>query len=257
MSNQVVLVEKKDRVSTLTLNRPEKKNALNLEMIGALQAEVDRISGSEEVRVLIIQGAGDAFCSGVDKSFLLEDRSASFWLDLMRRVGRLIRSLREMPQPIITKLRGVAYGAGANLALAGDFVLAADNARFRENFIHLGLVLGAGGTYFLPRLVGMAKARELAMLGEEIDGRTAAAIGLAYKSVSDEVLDLEVTDLAAGLIAKPFTALALIKTGLEKSLDESLDQILDWEAAHQAVMLQTPTHKEAVQRFLGRRHQVK
>jgi 2-(1,2-epoxy-1,2-dihydrophenyl)acetyl-CoA isomerase len=147
-------------------------------------------------------------------------------------------------------LKGVAVGGGANLALAGDFVIAADDARFCEIFVNIGLIMDYGGTYFLPRLVGLAKARELAMLGNEIDGKTAAAIGLVYKSVPEEEIDKEAAALAATLAQKPPLTLRLIKEGLEKSFDMSLKEVLDWEAAHQSITLQTPEHKEIVKLFL-------
>jgi enoyl-CoA hydratase/carnithine racemase len=162
-----------------------------------------------------------------------------------------VRTLREIPQPVIAMLKGVAVGGGANLALAGDFVIAADNARFCEIFVNIGLVLDYGGTYFLPRLVGLTKARELAMLGNEIDGKTAASIGLVYKSVPEDEIEKEVAALATTLAQKPPLALRLIKEGLEKSFDMSLKQVLDWEAAHQSIALQTPDHKEIVKLFLA------
>jgi 2-(1,2-epoxy-1,2-dihydrophenyl)acetyl-CoA isomerase len=169
----------------------------------------------------------------------------------MKGVGKIVRTLREMPQPVIAMLKGVAVGGGANLALAGDFVIAADNARFCEIFVNIGLILDYGGTYFLPRLVGHTKARELAMLGNEIDGKTAAAIGLVYKSLPEDEIEKEVAALATTLAQKPPLALRLIKEGLEKSFDMSLKQVLDWEAAHQSIALQTPEHKEIVKLFLA------
>jgi 2-(1,2-epoxy-1,2-dihydrophenyl)acetyl-CoA isomerase len=168
----------------------------------------------------------------------------------MKRVGRIVGTIREMPQPVIIELKGVAVGGGANLALAGDFVVAADNARFCEIFINIGVILDFGGTYFLPRLVGLARARQLAMLGDEIDGKTAASIGLIYKSVPEDQLEREVDALADKLIQKSPLALALIKEGLEKSFDMSLKEALDWEAAHQSITLQTPQHREIVKLFL-------
>jgi 2-(1,2-epoxy-1,2-dihydrophenyl)acetyl-CoA isomerase len=155
-----------------------------------------------------------------------------------------------MPQPVVTQLKGVAVGGGANLALTGDFVIAAENARFCEIFVNIGLIMDYGGTYLLPRLVGLAKARELAMLGNEIDGKTAAAMGLVYKSVPEVDIETEVASLTTTLAQKSPFALRLIKEGLEKSLDMSLKETLDWEAAHQSIALQTPQHKEIVQFFL-------
>jgi 2-(1,2-epoxy-1,2-dihydrophenyl)acetyl-CoA isomerase len=168
----------------------------------------------------------------------------------MKGVGQIVKTLRSMPQPVISMLKGVAVGGGANLALAADFVIAAENARFCEIFINIGAVMDYGGHYFLPRLVGPAKARELAMLGNEIDGKTAAAIGLIYKSVPEQALEKETEDLAAALLQKPALALRLIKEGLEQSYDLSLEQVLNWEAAHQSIALQTPEHKAIIKMFL-------
>ena len=158
-----------------------------------------------------------------------------------------------MPQPIIAKVRGVAVGAGANLALASDFVLASEGARFCEVFVNIGVILDAGGTYFLPRLVGLARARELALLGEMVEAKRAAEIGLIYRSLPDQDLDRETENLAQKLSQKSSLAMALIKEGLEKSLDMTLDEVLEWEAAHQSIMLQTEEHQEAVRRFLKAR----
>ena len=250
MSEKTVLVQKHNRIATLILNRPQVMNAMNPELIQALQEALDQIETDEDIRVVVVKGAGDNFCSGADISLFAESLAPIEWLNGMRRAGRTVQRMREMPQPIITLLRGVAVGGGANLALAGDFVVAADNARFSEIFINIGLILDYGGTYFLPRLVGLAKARELAMLGNEIDGHTAAMIGLVYKSVPEEELEQEVEALADNLAQKPLAALNLIKKGLDISFDKSLKEMLDWEAAHQAIMLQTQEHKEIVQFFL-------
>jgi 2-(1,2-epoxy-1,2-dihydrophenyl)acetyl-CoA isomerase len=150
----------------------------------------------------------------------------------------------------------VAYGVGLNTALAGDFVLTSHDARLSEVFVNIGALLDGGGTYFLPRLVGLAKARELALLGEEIDGKTAASIGLVYKSVPDKKLEAETDILSRKLLSKPSTTMALIKRGLEGSLDMTLDQVLAWEAAHQSIMLKTTELKGAVHQFLKLRGKV-
>lgn len=249
MPYKTIKMKKEGLVATVTLNRPEVLNALNHDMVMELQDLISNISSDEEVRVLVMEGAGGNFCSGADISLFLEERPAPDWLDGMRVFGGLIKSLREMSQPVVTKLRGVAVGGGANLALSGDFVIASHDARFQENFIHIAAILDGGGTYFLPRLVGLAKARELALLGDEIDGKTAASIGLIYKTVPDNRLDQEVDDLANALSQRPFRAMSLIKRGLEQSLDKSLDEVLDWESSHQPIMLQSQEHKDRVRLF--------
>ena len=250
MPTKPVFIEKKDHIATLVLNRPEVMNAMSKEMILALHDAVKEIAADETVHVVVLKGAGDHFSSGADISLFSESIAPQDWLVAMKGVGRIVKTLREMPQPVVTLLKGVAVGGGANLALAGDFVIAADNARFCEIFVNIGLIMDYGGTYLLPRLVGLTKAREIAMLGNEIDGKTAAAIGLVYKSVPEDEIEKEVAALAATLAQKPPLALRLIKEGLEKSFDMSLKEVLDWEAAHQSIALQTQEHKEIVQLFL-------
>lgn len=250
MSDKHLIFEKKDNIASITLNRPQVMNAMSKEMILRLRDAVLEIGLDEDIRVLIIKGAGNHFCSGADLN-LFSDNTASYeWIRAMKGVGQIIKALRELPQPVIAMLKGVAVGGGANLALGADFVIAADNARFCEIFVNIGAIMDYGGHYFLPRLVGLTKARELAMLGEEIDGNTAASIGLIYKSVPEDELEKEIESLAVTLAQKPPLALRLIKEGLEKSFDMSLKDVLDWEAAHQSIALQTPEHKEIIQMFM-------
>jgi 2-(1,2-epoxy-1,2-dihydrophenyl)acetyl-CoA isomerase len=250
MTSKPLIIEKRDKIASIMLNRPQVMNAMSKEMILALHDAVKEVALDEEIRVLVLKGAGDHFCSGADIGLFAEEIRSYEWLTAMKGVGQIVRTLREMPQPVITMLRGVAVGGGANLALAADFVVAADTARFCEIFVNIGLIMDYGGHYFLPRLVGLAKARELAMLGNEIDGRSAHAIGLIYKSVPEEALEKETNDLAATLSQKSRLAMRLIKEGLEKSFDLTLKEILDWEAAHQSIALQTQEHKEIVKLFL-------
>jgi 2-(1,2-epoxy-1,2-dihydrophenyl)acetyl-CoA isomerase len=253
MLDSDIIVQKHERICTLMLNRPRTMNAFNISMIQKLQKTFDEISLAREIRVVILEGAEGTFSSGADMSDLKEECDAPEHLQRLKGIARLIRTMRGLPQPIICKVRGVAYGGGLNMALAGDFVLASHNARFCEVFVNIGLILDLGGHYFLPRLVGLAKAKEIALLGEEIDGKTAASIGLIYKSFPDENLDYETDNLAHALCKKSFSAIALIKEGLEGSLNMSLEEILEWEASHQSVMLQTKEHKEALHLFLKSR----
>jgi 2-(1,2-epoxy-1,2-dihydrophenyl)acetyl-CoA isomerase len=235
MSNDFILTRKKGGVCTLTMSRPGGiMNALNSAMMDQLQKGLEKIAFDEGIRVAILQGAGEHFSAGADMSLLKERAGAPESLGSLKRLGILIRYIRELPIPVISKVRGVAYGAGVNIALAGDFVVAAHDARFCEVFVNLGILMDGGGTYFLPRLVGLAK-------------------GLIYKSVPPEALDREVDTLAQKFTQKSRKAVALIKEGLEGSLDMSLKEVLEWEASHQSIMLQTPELKEAVQKFLKSR----
>jgi len=235
------------------LNRPEVMNAWDLHLVYQLRDAIYMVASDEKIKVVVPEGTGGDFSSGADMFLLKEDSAAPEQLKVMKELGRFMRTLRGMPQPIIAKLRGVAVGAGANLALASDFVLASNDAKFCEVFVNIGVIFDGGGTYFLPRLVGLARAREIALLGDIIDGKRAASIGLIYKSVPDEDLDHEVDSLAKALSQKSLKAMALIKEGLEGSFDMSLTEVLEWEAAHQPIMPQTKEHKEAVRSFLESR----
>lgn len=251
MQEKSVLIHKKNRICTLVLNRPKVKNALDIQTVYGLQDAFCRIGSDKNTRVVILEGAEANFSSGGDLNYFKKVHGAPEWLNFMKCIGKLTRTMRELPQLIVCKVRGVAVGGGANLALAGDFVLASHNARFCEVFANIGLILDSGGTYFLPRLIGMVKARELAFLGEVIDGKTAHAIGLIYKSVPDESLDREVDELAGTLSQKFTPAHPLIKEGLEKSFDMSLSDVLEWESAHQAVLAQTSEYKKALGQFFN------
>ena len=253
MSDDAVLIKKQNKTCTVVMNRPRIMNALNDEVVDELTRAFDQISRDDDTRVVILEGAGDNFSSGADVSLFTDNLSAPEWLGGMKKFGQLVRLMREKPQPLVIKVRGAAVGGGFSLALAGDFILASQDARFCLNFVHIGAVLDGGATYFLPRLVGLVKAREIALLGEFIDGKRAESFGLIYKSVPDEELDREVNTLVGTLIAKPPVSLSLIKKSLESSLDMSLKDVLDWEAAHQSVMLQTTEHKEMVDLFLKSR----
>ena len=251
--NQLILIENQAGVCRLTMNRPRKLNAFNMELGAELLKALEEAAADRETRVVILEGAGGHFSSGADMHLLSQDIGPSDWLWRMKGLSKLIVAMRELPQPIICKVRGVAYGAGANLALAGDFVVASESMRFCEVFSHLGVIMDGGGHYFLPRLVGMPKALELALLGEEISGPQAAAMGLIYKCVPDQELDREVDNLVSKLIQKSGQALALIKEGLVSSIDNTLKEVLEWEASHQAIMLQSEEHKAVVRSFIKSR----
>ena len=249
MSSDHLLFEKKDNIATITLNRPKIMNAMSSEMTLGLYDTVMQLQSDKDTRIVIFKGAGEHFCSGADINLFDENTPSQEWLEAMQLVSQIVRTIREIHQPVITMMRGVAVGAGSNLALASDFVIAADDARFCEIFINIGAIVDFGGHYFLPRLVGLAKARELAMLGNEISGRKAADMGLIYKSVPEAKLEKEVDILVTQLLQKSAFALALIKEGLEKSFDRSLKETLDWEASNQSIALKTPQHLEIVQAF--------
>ncbi|HRT61246.1 MAG TPA: enoyl-CoA hydratase/isomerase family protein [Syntrophales bacterium] len=216
MPEQKVLIQKKEPLCTFTMNAPKKMNALAREMLLSLEADFNDVVADRNSRVVVLEGAGGNFCSGAELSLLGSGITAEDAYREMLRIGRLIKSMREIPQPVICRVRSVANGGGANLALAGDFVVASHEARISQSFVNIGITLDCGGSYFLPRLVGMAGARALALLGEEIDGKTAVAIGLIYKSAAADELDGEVDTLASVLARKSITALSVIKKEPER-----------------------------------------
>lgn len=249
----LVLIEKRDGVCYLTMNRPRCMNAFNIELRTELLNAFEKIAHDRKSKVVVLEGAGKHFSAGGDLNVINEKRSPSDWLWGMRGLAKLIITMQEMPQPIICKVRGVAFGMAANLALAGDFVVASENMRFCEVFSNIGVIMDGGGHYFLPRLVGLSKAMELALLGEEIDGPTAEGMGLVYKCVPDSELDHEVDQLALKLVKKSSQAMALTKEGLVRSLDMTLKEVLEWEAAHQTIMLQSEEHKAMLSTLLESR----
>ncbi len=252
-----VHVRRQGRICTVTMDRPKVFNALNVRHLEELKRTFEEIGPERGTSVVILEGAGGNFCAGADMTLLVSDLKASEWRHIVWLMGEIIRAMRVAPQAIVTKVRGVAYGAGANLALAGDFALASHDARFSQHFVKLGAVLDGGGTYFLPRMVGMVRAKELALLGEPIDGRAAAAMGLIYRSFPDERLDREVQRLVETLLERSAEAIAEIKEGLERSLGMALEEALEWEVARQSVRMTTPEVREAGRRFYEARSKKK
>src|SRR5712671_6817290 len=218
-----LLVERADGVVTCMLNRPAKKNALTGEMWLGLTALFDEVAENRDDRVLVITGAGDGFCSGADLGGSSDDsgRGPAAALAGMRIVGRAALRLHELPIPTIAAVNGVAAGAGCNLALGCDLIVASDRARFTEIFAKRGLALDFGGSWLLPRLIGLHRAKELAFLAEIIDAAEADRIGLVNRVVPHEQLEAEVDTLARRLAAMPPLQLAVTKRELNDSFSRS------------------------------------
>jgi 2-(1,2-epoxy-1,2-dihydrophenyl)acetyl-CoA isomerase len=244
-------VDRADGVVTITLDRPAKKNAINAAMWNELSAVVAEIARNSADRVVVITGAGGEFCSGAD----LGEPSAGeeHHLSRLRRVGDLCLAIARLPQPTIAKVRGVAVGAGLNLALVCDLVVAAEGSRFSEIFAKRGLSLDFGGSWILPRLVGMHRAKELALLAHIIDAKEAEAIGLVNRVLPEAELDAFVDGWAAELAAGPPIALAMTKRLLNNSFNVTLEEALDDEGVSQTVNLGTADNREAVTAFLAKR----
>ncbi|TMK54322.1 MAG: enoyl-CoA hydratase [Actinobacteria bacterium] len=253
-----LLVSRDDAgVVTLTLNRPERKNAFTQQSWHELIAVLDEVAVSRDDRVVVITGAGDAFTSGADLGPRDEGEriadGAGTALRLMRTVGRCALRLHELPQPTIAAVNGAAVGAGCNLALGCDLIIAADTARFIEIFPKRGLSLDNGGSWLLPRLIGLHKAKEIAYLGDPVSGEEAARIGLVNAVVPEAELMEHVTALARRLAAQPPMQLSVIKKQLNHSASMTLAEAVEWEDVAQALAFGSADAKEALQAFVQKR----
>jgi len=251
-----VLFERDGGVAEITLNRPDRLNAFNEAMHRELARCLETVASDPDIRAVLLTGAGRGFCAGQDLGERVvgeEERAPDLGETLETLYNPLIRRLRRLEKPVICAVNGVAAGAGANLALACDIVLAARSASFVQAFCRIGLVPDSGGTWFLPRLVGDARARALALLGEKLPAEQAAAWGLIWRAVPDEVLMEEARRLAHGLAAAPTRGLALIKRALNASWGNDLDAQLDLERDLQREAGRTEDYREGVRAFLDKR----
>lgn len=248
---QTLRVERGGGIVTVTLERPERKNAMDAAMFGELKATFREIAGREDDRVVVVTGAAGEFCSGAD----LHDTSSAtvHKLTWMRGIGEVVLALHALPQPVIAKVRGVAVGAGANLALGCDLIAAAEGARFSQIFARRGLTIDFGGSYVLPRLVGLHKAKELALLGDIITAADAHALGIVNRVVPDAELDGLVATWAHTLAAGPPLALSMTKKLLNASLTSTLEEALEGEAVAQALNFETEDVVEAMAAFVEKR----
>lgn len=246
-----ILTNRTDGVLTVTLNRPEKKNAVTGQMWGELRDLFREAAADPEVRVVVVTGAGGAFCSGADLT-AIDDLSAG-GLHRMRVVGSAALALHDMPKPTIAKVGGIAAGAGANLALGCDLIVAGETARFSEIFTARGLSLDFGGSWLLPRLVGLHKAKELAYFAEIISAKQAEDLGLVNRVVADADLDAFVNDWARRLAAGPPVALSLTKHMLNASAGSTMAEALEREAQSQTINFGTQDMAEAVRAFIEKR----
>ncbi|MBV8107497.1 MAG: 2-(1,2-epoxy-1,2-dihydrophenyl)acetyl-CoA isomerase [Hyphomicrobiales bacterium] len=256
-SDQSVLLESLEvGVLTLTLNRPERMNAFNIPLQEALGRAFQWASADDDCRVVLLTGAGKGFCAGAD----LSDRAVALAVgrpdlgeSLDKRYNPLIRGMRSLPKPIVCAVNGAAAGAGANLALACDIVLAAKSAKFLQAFARIGLVPDAGGTWILPRLVGDARARALMLLADPIGAEEAAAWGMIYRAVDDDQLMGQAREIAERLAAGPTRAYGLMKRAFAASFVNSLDAQLDLERDLQREAGRADDFAEGVRAFLEKR----
>lgn len=256
MSDPTILLQIADGVALITLNRPDKLNAFTEAMHGELAHAFDRIELDRAIRAVVLTGAGRGFCAGQDLGDRVMgegDDPVDLGETLDRLYNPLIRRLQKLERPVIAAVNGVAAGAGANLALACDLVVAARSAKFIQAFCRLGLVPDSGGTFFLPRLVGSGRAMGLALLGEPLPAEQAEEWGLIWRAVDDDRLMEEVGALALHLAAQPTRGLGLIKRAIHAAAHHSLDQQLDLERDLQREAGHTEDYREGVAAFMEKR----
>ena len=254
-----ILCEVQDGIATLTLNRPKSLNAISRQMADEMTQALTQLAADASVRVLLLRGAGDAFCAGGDVRDMAGamtkegPRSADEALEGMARYRRLTLALHNFQRPVIAAVDGVAFGAGMSLALLADLVLLSDRARLCLVFQRVGLVPDCGALYTLPRLVGLQQAKALALTAREINAQEAQAMGLALEVLPWQQLHARALQLAQDIAKGSPTALTLTKQALDVSLQSDLPTMLNIEAASQAVALTTEAHRQAVQAFVRKK----
>lgn len=249
-----ILTKIENKIATLTLNRPEVFNSFNREMALLLQSELDDCENNPEVRAIVITGSGKAFCAGQDlKEVTSPELNPGFKKILEEHYNPIISRIRNIEKPIIGAINGVAAGAGANIALSCDVIIASENASFIQAFSKIGLVPDSAGTFFLPRLIGFQKASALMMLGEKVSAQEAEKLGMVYKVVSSENFSEEVNTIANTLANMPTKALGLTKRLLNSSMQNSLVEQLSLESKLQIESAQSDDYAEGVDAFVNKR----
>ncbi len=251
-----ILFEKRDAVALIKLNRPEVFNSFNREMALNLQEALKLCAGDAEVRAVLLTGTGKAFCAGQDLNEVSGPEALGFTTILEEHYNPIVRGIRELEKPVVAAVNGVAAGAGANIALACDLVVATESASFIQAFSKIGLVPDSGGTYFLPRLIGLPRAAALMMLGEKVSAAEAVAMGMIYRSYPDATFGQESLALVQRLAQMPTRGLALTKKALNYALANDLDRQLAIEVELQNTAGGTFDYQEGVQAFLEKRKPV-
>jgi 2-(1,2-epoxy-1,2-dihydrophenyl)acetyl-CoA isomerase len=253
MNYETILVQVENGIATLSLNRPDVFNAFNEQQSFDVIDALKKIEKDKSIRVLIITGAGKAFCSGQDLKSIAGAKNRSLSESLYKRYNPMIRAIRNLPIPVLAKVNGVAAGAGCSLALACDMIIASEQANFIEVFINVGLVLDSGSSYFLPRLVGSARAFEMSTMGSKVSATQALQWGMINRAVPAELLDEETLKIAQYYAQAPTKAIALMKKMLNKSFQCDLDAMLEYEAYCQEIAGRSDDYKEGVTAFNEKR----
>jgi len=254
-----MILEKEDGIAILTLNRPEKLNAISMEMREGFAKVVEEVCNDDEIKVLIITGAGRGFCSGADVGGQMARVSEEVKIPrsfLLEPLGAFLLPIRNLGKPTIAAVNGIAAGIGLSLALLCDIIIASDQARFSAIWVKRALIPDGGATYLLPRIVGTGKALELMFTGDIIDAKEAERLGLVNRVVPHQDLMKEAKELAGKIAKGPPITLELTKRAVYKSLQNDLERQLDFETYAQNICLGTDDHKEGVKAFLEKRDPV-
>ncbi len=254
--SEFIISEKREGVLKITFNRPDKYNSFVREMALAFQEQLQQASLSSEIRCVYVTGSGKAFCAGQDLQEAIDPQGPELSKIVSEHYNPIITQMRELEKPIVCAVNGVAAGAGANIAFAGDVVVAAHSASFIQAFSKIGLIPDSGGTYTLPRLIGLQKASALMMLGDKVTSAEAERMGMLYKVFEDEVFAEESFKIAKTLSQMPTKALAYTKKLLNQTYLNRLDQQLKEEDKYQSLAGQTHDYEEGVKAFLEKRKPV-
>ncbi len=249
----VIKTEQIDGILKITLNRPDKYNSFNRDMALSLIKALDNAAADKSVRCVYLTGEGKAFCAGQDLMEAIDANGLGIEHIVREHYNPIIEKLRALEKPVVCAVNGVAAGAGANIALACDIVVAATSVAFIQAFSKIGLIPDSGGTFFLPRLIGFGKASALMMLGDKVSATDAEKMGMIYKVVADECLDIEAMIIAKTLSDLPTKALGLTKRLLNRSMFNPLDEQLKFEADTQVHAAESKDYKEGVKAFLEKR----
>jgi 2-(1,2-epoxy-1,2-dihydrophenyl)acetyl-CoA isomerase len=245
-----------DGIARIVLDRPERMNAFTFEMIDAWTAALERCRTDDAVKVIIVTGAGNAFCSGgdiVEMGDRLDHTPEQRKNELFQRIERIPLALEDLDKPVIAAVNGVATGAGMDMALMCDLRYAAQSARFAETYVKVGLVPGAGGAHFLPRLVGVSKALELFFTGDFIDAQEAMRIGIINRVFPDDTLRQEVERIARRMTQAPSLTLRMTKRAIYQGMRNDLRTNLDLISSHYSIITSTQEHKDLVKAFIAAR----
>lgn len=250
-----IVYKKEEGVATLTLNRPDVLNAMSERLGNELVEAIDVISRDEDVRAVVITGAGRAFCAGADlqKLSTINQQPSFENRKFVRGGGQLALAITNLEKPVIAAVNGHAVGAGCNLALSCDLILASNKAVFSQIFVKIGAIADMGGLYFLPRLIGLARAKELFFTGKMVPAEEAAQMGMINRVVPHEQLQAEAMKLAGELASAPTKSIGMVKMVLNRTIGADLPTVVDYEALIQAHLFLTEDFQEGVRAFLGKR----